>query len=224
LKTEIEVVVAQEPDELEHAGKRAAETLAAGGLVVHPTETVYGIGGACTPEVNRLVSRVKQRETGQALIALTPGLEALQGVCSALEWPPEADALATRFWPGPLTLIVRCHGAPPGLPGASFGVAVRQSPHPVVVAMMNHWGRLMTSTSANLAGAEPARTLDRALSVFAGRDDLDDFAAPILAIDAGVSRETRASTIVSLIESPPRLVREGPVSFDAIDRCLAQLS
>ena len=224
MRTEVEVLSAQSSDELEVAGRRAAETLAAGGLVVHPTETVYGIGGGCTPETNKLVGRVKRREADLPLIVLTPDLEALRSMCAALEWPPAAEALAQRFWPGPLTLVVRCHGAPAGLPGASYGVAVRQSPHPVVVAIMKHWRRPMTSTSANLAGGDPARRVKRALDVFADRDDLDDLEVPILAIDAGASRETRASTIVSVVDSPPRLVREGPIAFDAIDECLAKLS
>lgn len=70
----------------------------------------------------------------------------------------------------------------------------------------------MTSSSANLAGRDPARTLEDALEVFSGRDDLNDVDRRVVALDAGMTRGTGPSTIVSFVESPPRLLREGPVS------------
>ena len=96
---------------------RAAEVLGAGGIVVHPTETVYGIGGDGTDENNELISRIKHRESGRPLILLVPSLKALRDSFPGLEWPPQAEELARRFWPGPLTLVARCPDAPAGLLG-----------------------------------------------------------------------------------------------------------
>lgn len=221
---QVEVIHARGAAELELAARRAAEVLAAGGLVVHPTETVYGIGGDGSAENNALISRVKRREPVQPLILLTPDLQALRAALPDLEWPPEAEELARCFWPGPLTLVVRCPGAPAGLVGPGGGVAVRISPDPAVNAILAHWCRPMTSTSANLTGRKPARTVGRALEVFAGRSDLDEMQGAVLAVDAGTTQGAQPSTIVSLVEWPPRLIREGPVGREAITRYVPQLA
>jgi len=221
---QVEVVQARSAAEMERAARRASEVLGAGGLVVHPTETVYGIGGDGSAENNALISRVKLRERAQPLILLTPDLQALQDGLPGIEWTPEAEELARTFWPGPLTLVVRCAGAPAGLVGPGGGVAVRISPDPVVKAILARWCRPMTSTSANLTGREPARTAEQALEVFAGRGDLNEVQPPLLAVDAGTTQGEQPSTIVSLVEWPPRLIREGPVSRQEIARRVPELA
>lgn len=220
---QVEVVPARSAAEVERAARRAAEVLAAGGLVVHPTETVYGIGGDGSAENNALISRVKRRERAQPLILLTPDLEALQAALPGLEWPTGAEELARSFWPGPLTLVVRCPAPAAGLVGPGAGVAVRISPDPTVNAILACWRQPMTSTSANLSGREPARAVEQALEVFAGRGDLNEVDRPVLAVDAGRTRGAQPSTIVSLVEWPPRLIREGPVTRQNIVSYLPQL-
>lgn len=201
---------------------RAVEVLGAGGIVVHPTETVYGIGGDGTDENNELISRIKHRESDRPLILLVPSLKALRDSFPRLEWPPQAEELARRFWPGPLTLVVRCPDAPVGLRGPGGGLAARVTPEPTVDVLLTRWTRPMTSTSANLSGDEPARTLEQALAVFEGRPDLAE-RVPILGLDAGTTEGSAASTIVSFVESPPRLLREGPVGRGEIERWLPEL-
>jgi L-threonylcarbamoyladenylate synthase len=220
---EVQVVAARGGADLERAAAIAAEVLGEGGLVVHPTETVYGIGGDGSAANNRLIARVKRREADQPLLLLVPDLEALRASFSGLVWPLEADELASSFWPGPLTIVVRCPGSPDGLRGPGDGLAVRVSPDPTVASLLAAWGRPMTSSSANLAGREPARTLENALEVFGGRDDLKDIERPVLALDAGVTRGTLPSTIVSFVESPPRLLREGPLSRRELEARLPEL-
>ncbi len=225
--TGVDVVAAHSSEELENAARRAAAVLGAGGIVLHPTETVYGIGGDGSEENNELIARVKQRQEGQPLILLTPDIETLRASHVGLEWPEAAERLARQFWPGPLTLIVGCTGAPSSLVGVGDGLAVRVSPHPVVTAILRRWRRPMTSTSANLAGSLPAQTLEGAVEIFAKREDLEDLedlGVPILAVDAGASQGGRPSTIVSLVESPPRLLREGPVTRQEIEKWLPELS
>ena len=221
---EVEVVRAHSDEELAKAANRAARVLAAGGMVIHPTETVYGIGGDGSEENNRLISRVKQRQEGQPLIVLTPDLHVLRAAYTALDWPEVAEKLAKQFWPGPLTLIVGCMGAPKNLVEVGGGLAVRVSPHPVLAAILKRWGRPMTSTSANLTGSLPAQTVERALEAFANRDDLEDLEVPVVAIDAGPSQGARPSTIVNLVEWPPRLLREGPLTREEIQKWLPELS
>jgi len=220
---EVRVVAARSDAERERAASVAADVLSEGGLVVHPTETVYGIGGDGSAANNRLVARVKRREPGQPLLLLVPDLEALHASFPDLEWPENAERLAGYFWPGPLTIVVRCPGAPEGLAGPGDGLAVRISPDPTVATLLAIWGRPLTSSSANLAGGEPPRTLEGALEMFSGRDDLNDIAVPAVALDAGSTRGTVPSTIVSFVESPPRLLRRGPVSRRELEAWLPEL-
>ncbi len=136
-----------------------------GGVVLYPTETVYGLGGRAHDAASaRRIAALKGREV-QPLIALLaeapPGLEGL------------AAALARAFWPGPVTLILPA--PPPGLavaaeilgPGGSL--ALRVTPHPIARALVEAVGPI-TSTSANAHGEPPAlEVADCALAVDAGR-------------------------------------------------------
>ncbi len=219
----VEVVQARDPNELARAARRAAEALAAGGLVVHPTETVYGLGGDGSVENNTLIAQVKRRNLGQPLIVLTPDIETARATYRRLEWPEAADKLAKKLWPGPLTIVVRCEGAPAGLIGAGGGLALRVSPNEIVRTILRVWKRPMTSTSANFSGQEPARSVTAALELFAGRVDLLKDERPVVALDAGPIPETRPSTIVSFVQTPPRLLREGPVSRAQLLTCLPDL-
>ncbi len=221
---QVELLPARDPVARDRAGTRAAEVLASGGLVVHPTETVYGIGGDGSAENNALIARVKRRPRMQPLILLTPDLEALRAMLGELDWPEGAERLAQRFWPGPLTLVLRCRAAPAGLAGPGGGIAVRISSDPTVSAVLSRWRRPMTSSSANLAGKTPARTVDDALRIFADREDLADSDRAALALDGGRTWGDRPSTIVSFIGSSPRLVREGPVSRADLAAWLPDLS
>ncbi len=220
---EVEVVEAKDAGGREQAAERGVEVLSAGGIVIHPTETVYGVGGDGSPANNELIARVKRREARQPLILLVPAIETVRAELRGLEWPRGAQSLADRFWPGPLTLVLRCPGADPGLQGPDEGVAVRVSPDPTVRALLTRWRRPLTSTSANRAGRPPARRLSAALPLFRERLDLADVDVPVLAIDAGLTVGTLPSTIVSFVETPPRLLREGPVGRREIESLLPEL-
>lgn len=220
---EVQIVPALDDADLERAASIAAGVLGEGGLVVHPTETVYGIGGDGSTVNNRLIARVKRREADQPLLLLVPHLEALRASFPHLEWPAGANELTSSFWPGPLTIVVRCPGSPDGLRGPGDGLAVRVSPDPTVARLLAVWGRPMTSSSANLAGGEPARTVATALEVFSRREDLQEVEGPVVALDAGTTPGALPSTIVSFVESPPRLLREGPVSRAEIEALLPEL-
>ena len=219
---EIEVLSAKAPIQLEGAAGRAAEVLAAGGIVVHPTETVYGIGGDGSPKNNELITSIKGRTETEPLILLIPDLATLHHFFPGVEWPRRAEELANRFWPGPLTLVVRCPGAPPGLLGPDGGVAVRVSPHETVKAILRHWHRPMTSSSANLSGEPAPRTLEDALALFSA-DGALELDRPLLALDAGPTPTDGASTIISFVESPPRVEREGPIGWEELCRVVPGL-
>lgn len=213
---EIEVVSALTERGREVAAQRAAEVLGAGGVVIHPTETVYGIGGDGSTPNNALISRIKRRAASQPLILLALNRESVEGYLPGLQWPEPVTSVVERFWPGPLTVIIPCAEAPEGLRGPGGGVAVRVTSDPTVRAILIAWQRPMTSTSANLTGTGPARSLEEALGLLESFDDRGGIGVPVLGVDAGPSLTTGPSTIVSFLESPPRLVREGPLTREQL--------
>lgn len=213
---DIEVAAALTETGREIAARRAAEVLAAGGVVIHPTETVYGIGGDGSAPNNALISRIKRRAVSQPLILLAANRASVDGYFSRLQWPEPVLSVVERFWPGPLTVIIPCASAPEGLQGPGGGVAVRVTPDPTVRAILSTWRRPMTSTSANLTGAAPARSLEQALDILESYEGHGAIGVPVLGIDAGPTSAERPSTIVSFLESPPRLVREGPLTREQL--------
>ncbi|MGD8866332.1 MAG: L-threonylcarbamoyladenylate synthase [Gemmatimonadales bacterium] len=220
---EIEVVSAPTDTEREVAARRAAEVLAAGGVVIHPTETVYGIGGDGSASNNALISRIKRRAATQPLILLALNRKSFEGYFPGLQWSEPVLSVVERFWPGPLTVIVPCATAPEGLTGSGGGIALRVTADPTVRAILSAWQRPMTSTSANLTGAAPARTLAEAVAILEPYNDSGGIGVPVLGVDGGRSPTELPSTIVSFLEAPPRLVREGPLTREQLLPSIAGL-
>lgn len=140
-----------------------ADLLKAGGVITYPTEAVWGLG--CDPGNEAAVHKVlalKQRpiEKGMILVAAEPSQLAGWVLLDALPGPRRDAVLAS--WPGPNTWIVPAGDkAPRWVTGAHDGIAVRVSAHPLVQALCRVWGGPLVSTSANLAGEEPARSREQ---------------------------------------------------------------
>jgi len=190
----------------------AADVLRAGGLVVHPTSTVYGIGGAATAALDREIARLKGRSSGTPLIRLAPSVESLRTECPELEWDDRARRLAAEFWPGSLTLVLG--------DGTSRGLAARVDSHPVAAALLARWGHLMSSTSLNPHGAPPCRTPESVASVLGA---LPTTEVPIVFVDAGPLPEAAPSTVVSLLARSARVLRTGAVRVEDVQRCIEEV-
>lgn len=135
-------------------------------VVVYPTETFYGLGvdAFSTKALERLF-RLKAREADKAVGVIVH--DQASAFALASEVTPQARLLAERFWPGPLTLVLRARpGLPKPLVGPEGGVAVRVSSHPVARALAEALGRPITATSANPAGSHPAREISEASAYF----------------------------------------------------------
>jgi L-threonylcarbamoyladenylate synthase len=199
-------LIAAEP--LEEAVEAAAEVLEAGGTVVLPTDTVYGI--AALPESRAAVTRIfelKGRPEGMHLAVLLAGPEQLPTV--SMDHRPGVAALAIELWPGPLTLVLP--GATPlvsGLGDDDGTVGVRCPDHDLVRALADRVGPLAT-TSANLHGHRTAATAAEIAEELPGAD---------LVIDGGPAVGGVASTVVSLLGDDPEILRDGPVAESDIVR------
>jgi L-threonylcarbamoyladenylate synthase len=184
----------------------AAAVLARGGLVIFPTDTLYALG--CRARDASAVARVraaKGRDDGKALPLVVADLEQLEEVCARR--PPLLAALASRFWPGPLSLVVpAAHGLPDSVTSGSGTVAVRV-PDRTLARSLCRLGGPVVSTSANRSGNPPPETCGAAVH------EVGEYAE--LAIDAGAGRPT-PSTLVDLTGAEPKLLRAGAIPWEAI--------
>jgi L-threonylcarbamoyladenylate synthase len=197
---------------LARALPEAVERLRREGLVAYPTETVWGLG-ACArsePAVRRL-REWKGRAGDQPLSLLVADLPDLARM--GLELAPRARALAERFWPGPLTLVVPGTGRlAAGVARADGAVGLRCSAHPVAAALARAAAEAglgpITSTSLNRSGEPPARTRAEAQALCAGGD-------PWL-LGVGESGGGEPSTVVDLTGAEPRVLRRGALAPGAL--------
>ena len=190
---------------------RAAAALNEGLVVVLPTDTVYGV--AARPDRVEGVEGIftlKGRERDKALPVLGADVESLTSV---VEFDDRAQALADRYWPGALTLVLkRAHGFTHDLgAGGTDSVAVRVPGAEVTRSLLATTGPLAV-TSANPSGAPPALTVDEARAMFGDR-------VPVY-VDGGPSPGGRASTVVSLVKDLS-VLRPGPIAEEDLRRSLS---
>lgn len=205
---EVERVEAATPGpDVTRAGHRVLE---AGGLLVHPTSTVYGVGGGSV-ETDTEVARLKDRPADRPFLRIAHDVEALRRERPELRWTSDAERLARKFWPGPLTLVLD--------DGTDRGLGVRVEAHPVTRAVLHRWGGSVSSTSLNRSG-DPAATTPSGV-----RDTLDALPRPRLPtvwLDAGKLPGGPPSTLLSLRHPTPRLLRSGAVEPRAIEQALGR--
>lgn len=182
---------------------RTADLLAEGQLVALPTDTVYGIGARLDrPRAVRQLFVAKGRPETVALPVLVRSLAEAAAVGASLE--AAAVAVAERFWPGPLTMIVSASSALATLVGATDSVGLRFPADPLLEAILEQTGPLVV-TSANHHGAPPCTTADEVLAVFGAN-------AVVAAVLDGGTRNGQPSTVVDLRVHPVTVLRAGPIS------------
>lgn len=193
----------------------AAAVIRAGGLVAFPTETVYGLGAsALDAAAVRRVFAAKGRPAADPLIAHVADLA--QVALVSPELPPAAAELARRFWPGPLTLVLRRHPrVPPDVSGGGVTVAVRVPAHAVALALIAASGVPIVAPSANLFARPSPTSAAHVLDDLRGRVDL--------VLDAGPTMIGIESSVVDLTADPPALLRPGGVPFEALRAWLPDL-
>ena len=188
--------------------ERAAEVLRAGGMVAFPTETVYGLGAdALRDEAVRGVYELKGRPRHNPMIVHVADEAMARGV--AAEWPERASSLAHRFWPGPLTLVLRRSASVPDLVTAGHRtVGVRCPDHPIALALIRAFGGPIVGPSANPSGGVSPTRAEHVRAGFPGVD--------LLVLDGGACRTGIESTVLSLVHDPARILRPGVVSREEI--------
>jgi len=192
--------------------ERAVTILHEGGLVAFPTETVYGLGAdAANPDAVRKIFVAKGRPADHPLIVhLSAGDTLAQW---AREIPPAAQQLAERFWPGPLTLILkRAVSVIDEVTGGQDTVGLRVPSHPVAQALLRAFGGGIAAPSANRFGHISPTTAQHV------REELGDRVELIL--DGGACVVGIESTIVDVSGGIPILLRPGRISAEEIEALL----
>lgn len=186
------------------AAERAAEILLAGGTVVIPTETVYGLAAdARNPAAVRKIFAAKDRPPDNPLIVHIASMEML-GLCAS-NIPEEARRLAEAFWPGPLTIVLdKRPEIPDEVTAGLETVAVRFPAHPVARAVIERAGIPVAAPSANRSGRPSPTTARHCIDEMSGRVD-----AIVRSGDCAVGVE---STVLSLAGPVPRLLRPGGIT------------
>jgi L-threonylcarbamoyladenylate synthase len=190
---------------------KAAEVIRGGGLVAFPTETVYGLGAnALSAAAVERIFVAKGRPANNPVIVHVADPEEVRRV--AADWPAEAQRLAERFWPGPLTLVLPKEPIVPAVVTAGGPtVAVRMPSHPVALALIRLAGVPIAAPSANRSNRLSPTHARHVLRDLDGRIDL--------ILDGGPTPGGIESTVLDLSSRPPRLLRPGliePAALEAI--------
>jgi len=192
--------------------EKAVKILKNGGIIVYPTETVYGIG--CDPlniDACDRVQRLKERMENKPMLLLAHSLKQVEEMAGSLSEIPRK--LAEKFWPGPLTLIIDSRkDFPEHLHGHSGGVAFRVSSHPVAASLAKEFDRPIISTSANIDGLAPLVRYEEALSTFKNIVDI------VIGTHAKLIGEP--STVIDLTSGRFSLVREGIITLSQLEKVL----
>ncbi|MCS6834796.1 MAG: L-threonylcarbamoyladenylate synthase [Anaerolineae bacterium] len=206
------------PDMLPEALALAGQIIREGGLVAFPTETVYGLGAnALDEQALARIFAAKERPTSDPIIAHVAYLEQVAEL--AQDIPPEAEALARVFWPGPLTLVLRKRlHVPDLLTAGQPTVAVRLPDHPIARAFIEAAERPIAAPSANRFSRPSPTRAEHVLYDLSGRVDV--------ILDGGPTPIGLESTIVdfSQPDEPPRLLRLGGLPLEALRAHLPTLS
>ncbi len=192
----------------------AARSLASGGLVAFPTETVYGLGADATngPAVARLYA-AKGRPSFNPLIAHVGDVAAARRL-GLFDAP--AERLAAKFWPGPLTLVIKRSASCPVSELATAGldsIALRVPAHDVARGILSRFGRPVVAPSANQSGHVSPTTAAHVQADLHGRIDL--------IVDGGPASVGVESTIVACL-GEPTLLRPGGLPREDIERVLGR--
>ncbi len=192
----------------------AATILRRGGVVAFPTETVYGLGAnALDGAAVQRIFAAKGRPSNNPVIVHVTSSDAARQL--AAEWPTAAERLAARFWPGPLTMVVKKQPhVPDEVTAGGATVAIRCPQHTIARTLIGAAGVPLAAPSANASNRISATTAEHVLRTLDGRIDL--------VLDGGPAGGGLESTVVDVSASPVRVLRPGLITAEALSGALGE--
>jgi L-threonylcarbamoyladenylate synthase len=193
---------------------KASDVILSGGVIAFRTDTFYGLGA--DPFNHAAVARIRElkgREDNKPILLLISDVDQVERFISARS--DGFNIAARKFWPGPLTIVGTAVAAlPEEITSGTGTVGVRLPADQSVRELVRDCGGALTATSANPSGSEPARSAEDVAGYFpVGLD---------LIVDGGEVTATEPSTVLDVSSSPPRVVREGAISRNVIERLFAE--
>ncbi|MBF0100348.1 MAG: threonylcarbamoyl-AMP synthase [Desulfobacterales bacterium] len=188
--------------------KKAVDVIQQGEVIVFPTTSLYGLGAsALSHESVQKVFEIKERPIDKPLLILVNDINQLAKIVDSI--PTSALRIMEHFWPGSVTLIFKAKPhLPENLTAGTKTIGVRIPVHPIAQLLVNTLNMPITATSANISGKE-------------GCSNIEYLDAKIkkkvsLILDAGILASGAGSTIVDVTQDPPRMIREGKISFKQV--------
>lgn len=190
--------------------EEALQVLRSGGVILYPTDTLYGLGAdAFSDTAIDKVYAIKAREKGKPVYAIVETIEVAERYAEVTE---TARTLIEKFLPGPLALVLqKKQGIEGGVARGMDTFGIRIPNHAFCLALAQKFGKPYTTTSANIAGKLPERSVEGILEQLGDRASFID-----LVIDGGDVKDTTPSTIVDVSSGIPEVIREGAIPSSQI--------
>jgi len=184
--------------------KAAAKAIKSGGLVIFPTETVYGIGAnAFDPEAVKKIFKIKNRPQEIPLQVLISDVSQIKQL--ARDVPKKAGEFMKKHWPGPLTLVLnKSEKVSNAVSGGKDSVGLRMPDHKVILELIKESGVPIAATSANIHGNPSPKTAEEAVKELGSAD---------LVIDGGECKIGVPSTVIDATQDPPKVLRQGSLQI-----------
>lgn len=211
VKTKVLVVNPKKPEKKKIL--LVAETIKKGGLVIFPTDTVYGLGAnAFLPGAIKRIYRIKGRNFKKPLIFLLDEVKKINPL--VVELSKEAEKLIRKYWPGPLSLIFKASPMGAILTGGLKTIGLRIPADRIAFSLIGTSGVPLATTSANLSGKKSPTT---------GGETLKDFKNKVeIILNAGRTKYQQESTILDVSTYPFRLIREGYIKRAELNSLLVR--
>lgn len=186
--------------------------LKSGQTIVYPTETCYGLGcDARNAKAVEKVVKIKQRRENKPFLVVVPDVAMAM---EYLEWSPQLDEIASKYWPGALTVVGRLKDwkieklprLADDVVAKDGTIALRVTAHPVAAALARALGRPLISTSANISGREPSYSAEEVIKMFENQSDQPD-----ILLDYGDLPQNPPTTIVRVMGGEMEVLRKGSV-------------
>ena len=191
--------------------KRAVEILRNGGLVIYPTDTLYGLGASALDEpAIKSVFAAKKRPASNPLPIAVSSIKMIKAYA---EFPSSAEKLAGEFLPGALTMVLKKKNLPDTLTAGLPNVGIRIPDSDIILKMIEFLGSPITATSANISGNAPPTRAEDALSQIPEAD---------IVLDGGELDAGLPSTIIDLT-GKPRILREGVIKRVELEHVIGEI-
>jgi len=196
-------IVKIDPEQPDSVFSRCREVIRAGGVIVYPTDTLYGLGAdPKNPDAVRKVFTIKGRQTDQPILLLIGDADEVRDW--AAEVTPQAEGLMKKFWPGPLTLVFKAKPeVMTELTGGARTIGLRVPGNALTRQLLASLGIALTGTSANITGRPGPRTALEAAGAIGEMVDM--------VLDGGVTEGDDPSTVVDVSTDEPKVIREGAI-------------